>query len=159
METLISLEGSLGKIWKSRFYVIGNGGTVKFNTNGQMAWAAPYTGNDVAVDTNGNVYVTGFSITEYATAKLDASGSNLWTRTYIGVAGPDNPVSVSQKVTVDNAGNVYVAGWTDYNEVLLPGTNQIELLFTSRHVKYDAAGNCLWTNVYKEMVVYTGDKQ
>ena len=84
---------------------------MKFNANGQVAWAAPYTGNDVAVDTNGNVYVTGFSTTEYATVKLNSLGSNVWTRTYVAVTGPGNPVAVSQKVAVDNAGNVYVAGW------------------------------------------------
>jgi len=125
-------------------YVIGNGATVKFDTSGKLAWAAPYTGNDVAVDTNGNVYVTGFSTTEYATAKLDASGNNLWTRTYVGVAGSGNPVSVSQKVAVDNAGNVYVAGWADYLGYIFAG--QMEYYSEAVILMYNGTGAVLWTN-------------
>jgi len=99
---------------QDRFYTIGNGATVKFDANGLVAWAAPYTGSDVAVDTNGNVYVTGFSTTEYATVKLNSLGSNVWTRTFVRLTGPPgNPVAVSQKVALDSGGNVYVAGWAD----------------------------------------------
>ncbi len=143
--------GITGQYLDPGFYVIGNGATVKFNTNGQVAWAAPYTGSDVAVDTSGNVYVTGFSITEYATAKLDASGSNLWTRTYVGVAAPPgSPVSVSQKVAVDNAGNVYVAGWADYI-VYTQHPYQTNWSYGSHPVMlmYDGAGNCVWINTYE----------
>ena len=139
-------------------YVIGNGGTVKINTNGTLAWAAPYPGNDVAVDTNGNVYVTGFSTTEYATVKLDGNASNLWTRTYIGTGGPDNPVSVSQKVVTDNAGNVYVAGWADYFGFAYPGHTNLTYYSHPITFKYDGAGNCLWTNMYAgEGGIYWGD--
>ena len=130
-------------------YLIGNGGTVKFNTNGALAWAVPYPGNDLAVDTNGNVYVTGFSTTEYVTAKLNADGSNLWTRAYVGDSGPDNPVSVSQKVAVDEAGNVYVAGWADYNGFYYPGHTNLTYYSHPIAFKYDGAGNCLWTNMYE----------
>lgn len=131
-------------------YVTGTGGTVRVGTNGVVAWTAPYAGNDVAVDTNGNVYVTGFSTTEYATAKLDANGSNLWTQTYVGVAGPDNPVSVSQKVAVDEAGNVYVAGWTDYPPGWsYPGQTYLNYYSHPVMLMYDGAGNCVWTNAYE----------
>jgi hypothetical protein len=130
-------------------YVTGTGGTAKVGTNGAVTWVASYAGNDVAVDTNGNVYVTGFSTTEYATAKLDASGSNLWTRAYVGVSGPDNPVGVSQKVAVDGAGNVYVAGWTDYPPGWsYPGQTNLNYYSHPVMLMYDGAGNCLWTNAY-----------
>ena len=130
-------------------YAIGNGGTVKFDTNGTLAWAAPYTGNDVAVDTNGNVYVTGFSATQYATAKLDANGSNLWTRTFVGTDGPDNPVSVSQKVVADDAGNVYVAGWADVVGYAYPGHPKLDYDSTPIVLMYDTLGNRIWYNMYK----------
>ena len=130
-------------------YVTGTGGTVKVSTNGVVAWVAPYAGNDVAVDTNGNVYVTGFSTTEYATAKLDGSGSNLWTRTYVGVAGPDNPVSVSQKVAVDNSGNVFVAGWADYVGFSYPGQTYLNYYSHPVIITYDSLGNAVWTNAYE----------
>jgi hypothetical protein len=41
--------------------VTGNAGTVKYESNGTQLWAAPYAGVDLAVDTNGDAYVVGFS--------------------------------------------------------------------------------------------------
>ena len=133
---------------KGNTYCTGTGGTVKFDRNGQVAWAAPYAGNDVAVDTNGNVYVTGFSTAEYATVKLNSTGKNLWMRTYVGTTGPGNPVGVSQKVAVDDAGNVYVAGWTDYGVGVPPTEEQTNLIYYSQQqiLMYDTLGNPVWTN-------------
>src|SRR5207247_1287122 len=37
-------------------FVTGSGGTVRFNANGVFMWAAPYSGNGIAVDTDGNTY-------------------------------------------------------------------------------------------------------
>ncbi len=130
---------------QDRFYVVGNGATVKFDTNGQVAWAAPYTGNDVAVDTNGNVYVTGFSTTEYATVKLNSLGSNLWTQTFVAATGPGNPVAVSQKVAVDNLGDVFVAGWAQWPPWFIFG-GQTTYYSSATMLMYDGAGDVLWTN-------------
>jgi uncharacterized delta-60 repeat protein len=124
--------------------VIGNGATVKFNPNGQVAWVAPYTGNDVAVDTNGNAYVTGFSTTQYATAKLNSTGSNLWTRTYVYVTSPGTPVAVSQKVAVDNAGNIYVAGWA--NTISYYFSGQLHYYSDPIMLMYNPDGNVSRTN-------------
>jgi hypothetical protein len=129
---------------QDRFYVMGNGATVKFDTNGQVAWAAPYNGSDIAVDTNGNVYVTGFSATQYATAKLNSQGNNVWTRTYVYVTSPGNPVAVSQKVAVDNAGNAYVAGWLDFVPYYMNG--QWNYYAAAAVLRYDGNGAVLWTN-------------
>jgi hypothetical protein len=130
---------------QDRFYVMGNGATVKFDTNGQVAWAVPYTGNDVAVDTNGDVYVTGFSTTEYATVKLNSLGSNLWTRTYVAMTGPPgNPVAVSQKVAVGSGGNVYVAGWADTGFFYF---GSYPMYYSTAIMRtYDSNGNVLWTD-------------
>jgi len=121
-----------------------NGATVKFDTNGPVAWAAPYPGNDVAVDTNGNVYVTGFSQATFATVKLNSQGSNVWTRTYVWVTSPGNPVAVSQKVAVNNAGNIYVAGWADYVSYYQNGQWNYYTLPTL--LMYDPTGNLVWAN-------------
>jgi hypothetical protein len=121
-------------------YVTGSGGTVKFNANGTTGWTAPYSGNDVAVDTNGNSYVTGFSTNEYATVKLDSNGSNVWLRTYA-----DKPFYMaSQKVAVDNAGNVYVAGSDPCYEY--EGSEGPSCYYQATLLMYDAAGDPVWTN-------------
>ena len=71
--------------------------TVKYDANGSQLWAARYNGPangedraaDVALDALGNVYVTGYSqgsgtAHDYATAKYDANGNELWVARYNG---------------------------------------------------------------------------
>jgi hypothetical protein len=95
-------------------------------------------GNAIAVDTAGNVYVTGqtsstdfpvtpgaFQTTNHAAAnsnsnafvtKLNATGSALVYSTYLGGSGISAQLSASSDagnaIAVDNAGNVYVTGQT-----------------------------------------------
>jgi hypothetical protein len=125
-------------------YETGTGGTVKFSTNGTLAWSAAYSGNDMAVDTNGNEYVTGFSSSTYATVKLDSSGSNLWLRTHINING--YTPAVSQKVAVDNAGNVYVAGYEAWEYISNHGNPYY--YYQPSILMYDGFGNPVWTNAY-----------
>ncbi|MBI5384773.1 MAG: hypothetical protein HZA90_08790 [Verrucomicrobia bacterium] len=116
--------------------VTGTSKTAKFDNGGNLLWAAPYEGRAVAVNAS-NVYVTGFSDVNFATAKLDgASGSNQWTRTHDLIGQPD----LSQVMAVDEAGNVYVAGdeiwyydprWSIYHNLTT--------------IKYDPNGTTLWT--------------
>jgi len=106
-----------------------------------QAWVARYNGsgngedqaNAVAVDSAGNVYVTGFSygtLSDYATIKYDSSGNQLWAARY---NGPGNDEDRANAMAVDAAGNVYVTGesWdsgvTDYATI-----------------KYDSSGNQVW---------------
>src|SRR5258705_3885130 len=63
-------------------FLTGSNQTVKYFTSGLLAWSAPYAGRDIAIDTNGNCYVTGFSPIDFATVKLDALGSNVWLKTW-----------------------------------------------------------------------------
>jgi hypothetical protein len=66
----------------------------------------------LAVDPSNNIYVTGeSSITntpyDIATIKLDSNGNQLWAQRYHG-PGLGN---AGNAIAVDNAGNVYVAGY------------------------------------------------
>ncbi len=114
-------------------------------------WVARYNGpgngydyaNDMAVDSSGNVYVTGQSGgtgtgNDYATIKYDSSGNQLWIARY---NGPGNKKSDNAyAIAVDAAGNVYVTGQSyDY----YGGTN-----YDYATVKYDSSGNQLWVARY-----------
>jgi hypothetical protein len=113
--------------------VTGNALTIKYDANGNQLWTAPYAGTSAAVDTNGNVYVAGFS-TDFGTVKLNAAGSNLWQATYSWFWSPN----VSQLVAVDGNGNVDVAGSQAYN------CDQYGCYYQMLLVQYDANGNQNW---------------
>jgi hypothetical protein len=95
------------------------------------AWVRRYDGpgnrsddaRALAVDSQGNVYVTGRSwggtstLDDYATVKYDANGNLLWVRRY---NGPGNRSDEARALAVDGQGNVYVTGssigaGTDYD--------------------------------------------
>jgi hypothetical protein len=94
--------------------------TVKYDRAGNEEWVARYNGpgnnGDVAralaVDSSGNVYVTGGSTgeggyTDYATVKYDSAGNEEWIARY---NGPANGSDYAQALAVDSSGNVYVTG-------------------------------------------------
>lgn len=90
----------------------------KYDPSGGWLWTASYDGaahnqdrsQDIAVDSDGNVLVTGFEISgstpDIWTTKYDPSGMALWTRTHTG-----NREDVGRGVRADAAGNVYVVGY------------------------------------------------
>jgi uncharacterized delta-60 repeat protein len=94
--------------------------TIKYGPDGSEQWVRRYNGpgdgDDVpyalAVDTAGNVYVTGRSAgsstsDDYATIKYGPDGSEQWVRRY---NGPGNADDWAYDLAVDGAGNVYVTG-------------------------------------------------
>lgn len=118
--------------------------TIKYTPFGDTAWMRIYSGpgksNDFAqshaVDSRGNVYVTGtgddeFGDWHYLTIKYTAVGELVWIKKY---NSPDNSQDHAYSIALDSNGSVYVTG-------------------NSGTVKYDDNGTQLWFNSFGGTVI------
>ena len=118
-------------------------------------WVSQYNGacsyweevTDFAIG-DGYVYVTGFEYFDcynraFATVKYDYAGRQQWVRNY--ALGGTNGSAQANAVAVDDAGNVFVTGWSyDY----VPGPPE-EIIADAATLKYDSDGNLLWEHRYR----------
>jgi hypothetical protein len=128
-------------------FLTGSNETVRYFTSGLLAWSAPYAGRDIGVDTNGNSYVTGFAPNDFSTVKLNASGSNIWLRTWDRAGLTD----WSKKITLDRFGNVFVGGMAMWY------CDRAGCYAEPYILKYNSDGTAVWTNLFEHAAysIYT----
>jgi len=140
--------------WSAGTSLLDDYATIKYSPSGDRIWAKRYNGpgnnSDIAlalaVDAQGNVYVTGYSAGDgtnfdYATLKYSPSGERLWTRRY---NGPGNGEDTAFALAVDAEGNVYVTG-----ESGGPGSSEEPYTLADyATLKYSPAGDLLWAKRY-----------
>jgi len=126
-----------------------DGYAAKLDTNGSLQWSTFVGGSSneygygIALDTDGNSYVSGYSyavggVQDAFAAKLNASGSQQWSTSF-GGSGWD----IGQDIVVDTSGNSYVAGrsgaaWGSPVNPFAGGGDDVLV------AKLDANGSLLW---------------
>ena len=140
---------------------------VKYNSDGDLLWAKNFgntsmdKANAIAIDSIGNIYITGSfigatiafdSITissngwdEVYIVKLNSSGDVIWAKS---AGGSRNDIGKS--ITTDNSGNVYVTGV--FGSTVMYFESDSLLNFTGYpgppydifFSKYDSNGNLVW---------------
>jgi hypothetical protein len=125
--------------------------TIKYSSTGVPLWTNRYNGpgnyqdipSAVAVDSNGDVFVTGFSdysnsgpnLEDYATIKYSNVGVPLWTNRY---NGPANGSDIARAIVLGANGNVYVTGQS----------GGVGGRYDYATIAYSSGGVPLWTNRY-----------
>lgn len=122
--------------------------TIKYNSLGSVIWTKTFNGSgsaldegrDIAVDKNGNVYVTGYTAStgpnyDYVTIKYNSAGMQQWASLYNGTG---NGYDEAYSLAIDTSGNTYVTGGSDANG---QGKNYVT-------IKYNSSGVAQWSTSY-----------
>jgi len=125
--------------------------TIKYGSTGVPLWIQRYNGppgdgfdgvRAMAIDAEGNVYVTGHSQeggvltdNDYATIKYSSAGVQQWIQRYHGYSTGSN---IATSIAVDISGNVYITG---ESEGLISGRDYAT-------IKYNSTGVQQWIKRY-----------
>jgi len=127
--------------------------TVAYDIDGNELWVARYNGSfngddtihDIAIDSFGNVYVTGTittgyipsvgSFCEFTTIAYNSSGNIIWLAKYDGQGNQHN---IPTSMAIGESGNIYVTGYTRLGKTD----------YDYATVAYDSNGNELWNVTY-----------
>jgi uncharacterized delta-60 repeat protein len=148
---------SFGNIYVTGYSYIGDFSdyaTIAYDPSGNVLWTARYNGPadssdypyDIAVDSLGNIYVTGKSYTlgeiptspefnDIATVAYNSFGHQLWVARY---NGPGNGSDEASAISVGPQGNIYVTGKSH--------SSTMDLDYIT--IAYDPNGNQLWIARY-----------
>lgn len=130
--------------------------TIQYSDDGTFQWAiqyqGPYAGSGsnynlathIEADADGNAYVTGYSMGDgtgydFATIKYDINKNIKWVNRYNNnaVNGDDEAASLK----LDNAGNVYVTGFSQNSGLDGPNSDMMTIAYANN-------GNQLWASRY-----------
>lgn len=146
----------------------------KYDLNGNYIWSKTMGSanndhaTDIDVDNTGNLYISFVSggvsvdfdpgagvasvpvnVNDGVFAKFDPSGNLLFAKSISSVSGGWHPI---QNITIDDAQNIYISGYTDGTSDVDPGAAVINVTSSgapfSYVAKYDATGNYVWHGTY-----------
>ncbi|HEX7376310.1 MAG TPA: SBBP repeat-containing protein, partial [Pirellulales bacterium] len=169
----INGTAAIGSGTNAQILNIGKGQDIlvaKFDADGTLAWANAYGNNDItnegrgiAVDGQGNVYVTGsfdgtvnFGATQFYSffgsaffMKLDTNGQIQWVEKLNTEPDNNDGMAHGYAIAVDSAGNVYATGQFGGDVDLNPKGGDLvtvsNFVFEDTYVlKLSTAGNFVW---------------
>ena len=133
---------------------------IKLDTTGTITWAKNFGGNGatasgqgLAADSSGNVYLGGYfqngNLTTPALArigngdafaiKLDATGTTSWAKNF----GGSGAFAIGYGLAADSSGNVYLGGYFESANLTSPSLTRIGH-FDAFAIKLDATGTITW---------------
>ncbi len=128
----------------------------KLDTSGNIEWTrqtgTEYSeyGNDIALNSSEEIYVTGYTSgdfegtnlggSDFLIMKYDASGDVSWTK-QLGTSSSE----LTRAITIDTADELYITGYT-YGA--LDGNSNSDSTYTSFLSRYNSSGTLNWTKTF-----------